>query len=404
MKPKGTVDSRLDALERTMQAMLREQGRQPSRMAHTAPAPQMRLAVTASDTGGGAYPESGNTFPIIFLDGGFTESAGDQTPIYTLRQSLPAAEYAHDPADKYHLEGSVVFVVKHNGKYWIVGGRDGGEIKFRNDSGATIPAHGLMRITGSTVDGLITVAKPNDTFQRYYIANGPSPVDADEIGIGFNDITDVLYELTDGTPAYGESWGAEDNNWKLRRGMSGATIIGAQAGLAKVYLTTVDNLAAIITTSMTDLESGTVEVLQGDGGEEVLSGQTVTAFNDTGATLEVDDIVDLTWTNGVWYIDMPSNHGKVKVDSGDELAYLESQFANTDTYASSDDELIAFEDFDDGGDRKMRAFLTDFVSKVVTAVDEAGEEIEVVTSVSFNAETCELTFNTTTILARTPPP
>lgn len=105
-------------------------------------------------------------------------------------------------------------------------------IGFRNDSGETIPAFACMRVTGEiTVSGAVlwTVTKPDTTFARFYLINGPDTVSTNDLyGTGsFVDLPDrVLYDSADGTPAAGEVWGPYPSQWGLKRHMYGFRILG----------------------------------------------------------------------------------------------------------------------------------------------------------------------------------
>jgi hypothetical protein len=111
-------------------------------------------------------------------------------------------------------------------------------IPFRNDSGETVPAYAVMRITGSaTVDGTehLTIEKPSYTFQRKYLVNLGSEVANGDTGTGtwFDESKTqyVLYDEADGTPA-GEEWGAWPGQWSLKKERLGFTLINGAAGRA----------------------------------------------------------------------------------------------------------------------------------------------------------------------------
>lgn len=95
----------------------------------------------------------------------------------------------------------------------------------KNISGEEIPTYGLVRVTGVTSDGQLEVQKPNTDGQDVWIAG-----DGAFINGGFSAITRqamyARYETADGTPANGETWGAGNGSFKLRKGNSGFTVIG----------------------------------------------------------------------------------------------------------------------------------------------------------------------------------
>jgi hypothetical protein len=116
-------------------------------------------------------------------------------------------------------------------------GTDG--VSFFNDSGETIPANAVMRVTGPTaVDETgqyYSVAKPNSTYTPLYLVNRALPIPYgmgdDSFGIG-DWLMDphasgrVLVDNSVSTPAYGETWGPETGSWKLKKGNNGFKIVG----------------------------------------------------------------------------------------------------------------------------------------------------------------------------------
>lgn len=124
-----------------------------------------------------------------------------------------------------------------------VGGEQGGAapyflIPFRNDSGETIPAFAVMRVTGATGLGsipVLTVAKPNTAFQRRYLVNGPLAVSGasgqNTFGLGTwaEQSAFVLYDDAN-TPAYGEEWGPSNGSWEIKKYRYGFHILGGATG------------------------------------------------------------------------------------------------------------------------------------------------------------------------------
>ena len=103
---------------------------------------------------------------------------------------------------------------------------------FRNAGTETIPAFGVMRITGvENRNGVAvyTVDKPSTTFQRLYLINGPKQVAAEGYGSGTFDVTYALCSSS-ASPAYGESWGAKHSEWLLFQHRPGFFILGGYTG------------------------------------------------------------------------------------------------------------------------------------------------------------------------------
>lgn len=108
-------------------------------------------------------------------------------------------------------------------------------VRFINNSGESIPAWGVMRITGATVESsgarLLTVAKPNTTLQRYYLVNSGDTCASSSTGVGtfLHHAGTVLYD-TANTPAYGETWGPQSATWTIKKGNTGFVILGGNTG------------------------------------------------------------------------------------------------------------------------------------------------------------------------------
>ena len=82
---------------------------------------------------------------------------------------------------------------------------------FRNDSGETIPAYGILRVTGyveANGRNMVTVTKPTAVVGSF-IANGREPVLANEYGYGFTGpVVRVAYHSSD-SPNAGNVYGVD---------------------------------------------------------------------------------------------------------------------------------------------------------------------------------------------------
>lgn len=107
-------------------------------------------------------------------------------------------------------------------------------VSFFNDSGETIPANAVMRVTGVTGTDengqYYTVAKPDATYTPLYLVNRALPI---PYGMGEDSfgIADWLIDpsgrvLVDGAPNYGETWGPNNGAWALTEGNTGFTMQG----------------------------------------------------------------------------------------------------------------------------------------------------------------------------------
>lgn len=101
-------------------------------------------------------------------------------------------------------------------------------VEVSNAGASTIPAFGLMRVTGaSTTDGLVlTVDQPNADGQDVLI-NGPTPILAGGRGVAtYETPSQVYYDTGDGSPANGETWGAGSGTYKAKKNKAGFKILG----------------------------------------------------------------------------------------------------------------------------------------------------------------------------------
>lgn len=163
-------------------------------------------------------------------------------PDYVLSQ--PDYYKTRDVVNSYRLDHT-------NGRQSIVGGRGSGHpgagqqphrIRFRNDSGETVPEWAVMRVTGMATSGIIcpTITKPDTTFSRLYMVNGPRLVPPytgyGQTGYGWGTflLTETLrlldqfvfYNTSSGTPAAGESWGPKNGQWALEKDYYGFGVLG----------------------------------------------------------------------------------------------------------------------------------------------------------------------------------
>lgn len=98
---------------------------------------------------------------------------------------------------------------------------------FKNDSGETIPAWGVIRSADATSDSneesYISAEKPNGTDAKHYI-NGPFDVAAGEYGSCAT--TYPVWALVSAEVSPGDSIGPADGSWKLELSGSGFVVVG----------------------------------------------------------------------------------------------------------------------------------------------------------------------------------
>src|SRR5688572_13390436 len=96
-------------------------------------------------------------------------------------------------------------------------------IPFRVDASETVPAYALMRVTGMVeVDGryVYKIDKPDTSFKRLYLVNGPEDVTYRSGSTGYGWGTwlwhsDYVLYNTAATPAFGETWGPTNATWTI---------------------------------------------------------------------------------------------------------------------------------------------------------------------------------------------
>lgn len=195
----------------------------------------------------------------------------------------------------------------------------GAKIKWtpwRNDASEECPPYGIIRITGSTKNAqgrvIITGAKPNTTFQRFYAVNGPTKIPANGYGgcsFGFDG--PLMVAIDTGTPAYGEGWGAKPDSWKLNKNYPGGgfTVVGGNntdKGAALFVQQPVNSLIGKLNGTLSQGGSAAVSIWRGAGGSEAdETNWDITAYDwlmASGATaIASGKKVKIEWINGVWY-------------------------------------------------------------------------------------------------------
>lgn len=179
----------------------------------------------------------------------------------------------------------------------------------RNTASETIPAYGVMRITGTEVRAgrtVYTVAKPSTTFQRLYLVNGPVDIPASGYGDGTFDITYALCS-SGASPLLAESWGAKHDEWKLFQHRPGFFMLGNYQGTgddqrAIVRPYEVQELWGTLDGALAQGSSATMSVYFRDGSTWTDSTMNVTVYDrllKTGAA----DIDSGNWVVAQWYCD-----------------------------------------------------------------------------------------------------
>lgn len=181
-------------------------------------------------------------------------------------------------------------------------------IPFRNDAGAEIPAHAILRPTGVVLRGTtptLTVAKPSTTLSGEYFVNGPTKVASGGYGVCTKEATYAL--VGTGTPAFGEGWGPKPAEWGLYRYYPGFRILGHSAD-SLIFATSepIQTLIGKLDGNLSQGSSATVSIWIGAANSESDSTMDVVAYDwlmKSGATaIASGKKVKLEWINGQWYV------------------------------------------------------------------------------------------------------
>lgn len=184
-------------------------------------------------------------------------------------------------------------------------------IPFRNESGETVPAYGVMRVTGVEFVAsvpLIIVAKPSTAFQRMYLVNGPMQVSGDSnqdrrgFGTWLSDAGFVLYDDSN-TPAYGEGWGPSASSWKIKKWRYGFTILGGATGgdtdIVAARQDIVNEFYGQTDGAHNKGSTGTISIFDGNNADTTDNQTSVTNRYGNVATTKK---VTVRWHGGTWGI------------------------------------------------------------------------------------------------------
>jgi hypothetical protein len=159
-------------------------------------------------------------------------------------------------------------------------------VTWKNVSGSDAPRGAIVRFTGAIdADNVITLQgnKPDGTLRPFYgVSLGP--VENGKLGDAvLFDPARAYYLDSDGTPAFGQSWGVEPDEWYLRKNRPGFFVTGDPHGSGtsarvQVIQTGCVEFIGKLDGSLSQGGTATVNVWGGAGGSEaVISGLTVEA-------------------------------------------------------------------------------------------------------------------------------
>lgn len=190
-------------------------------------------------------------------------------------------------------------------------------LAFRNDSGSTVPAFGIVRVTdvADVTAGIVLVGAQPNTYgcQANCFVNSMHDVLDGEYGrCTRSPVLVGLYDDSDGSPAYGDAWGPQNGTWKLKKNTGGFFCLGAPTNTTQflalfspVPMTTLEAQAASLTIAP---GSPTMTVFWGTLGSETTTSQTLTAYLRRGL-LYASKTYRLTFVEGAWEVANPTLSG-----------------------------------------------------------------------------------------------
>ncbi len=187
-------------------------------------------------------------------------------------------------------------------------------IPFRNDASEDIPAYACMRVTGLDTTSprrVYTVTKPDTTFGRLYLFNGPVVCKYSGSKRGTAQAMPIIRASYDtGTPANGEGWGPKPSQWTLAKSYPEVALVqgvDASRGFLVAQWHPIDILIGKLAGSLSQGGSATMNVWAGTANSEaVISSLTVTVYDwlmKSGATaIASGKKVVAKNINGNWYV------------------------------------------------------------------------------------------------------
>lgn len=184
-------------------------------------------------------------------------------------------------------------------------------IRFRNDSGESMPAWAVGAITGyETADDenyfFAVVEKPGTTLRRQHVINtSPAAIEDGEYGFcEFSDTYRIAHD-TSWAPATGESGGPKPGSWLLWKGYPAiCNVIGRANAARYLLLGTLSPITTLLCKATADLSSGAVssnyKIWKGTIASGADSGFTTLPSIELQSDKETDDYFVAHWINNGW--------------------------------------------------------------------------------------------------------
>lgn len=170
-------------------------------------------------------------------------------------------------------------------------------VPFKNVNAGTVPAYGVMRITGATIVDTfpyLTTDQPDSTYRWLYLVNGADPVATNAFGWGvwLHHADYALYDTGSGTPAYGDEWGPTASSWKLQKYAPGFWVMGGNntsvSGSERTVCVQVPPAEVLVKnatgSAIAAAASGTFTLEGGTAGSEATLSMTLTAWNKSSVS------------------------------------------------------------------------------------------------------------------------
>lgn len=175
------------------------------------------------------------------------------------------------------------------------------EIPFRNNSGETIPAFGVIRCSDSeAVEGrtVIIAEKPNTYGSQYlHFFNGPIDVPAGGYGSCTSSFP-ALAKFNSGSFSTGDLVGPVDDSWSLDADSRGFVVVGVSGGGGALVVNRLPMLAFTGRFNATVAKGATEDVSVYVGGID--TGYDIADVLAVSDGFGTSDNVNCTLMNGVW--------------------------------------------------------------------------------------------------------
>lgn len=179
-------------------------------------------------------------------------------------------------------------------------------VRYRNDSGETVPAYGIIKITEFVTENGFYLAKGDkpDTWGSQYshYVNGPLDIADGDVGECYvpNGPVWAKYD-TGSTPLVGQSWGPTNNSWQLSQHVGGFEVLSATGVDGYLLVTQKPMLWFLGKTDASHAKSatGTVSIYSG----ATVGSETDTTVNKTGVYNRFADLASGKWVHCRWIKD-----------------------------------------------------------------------------------------------------